>query len=134
MHTQRVFSLHRSPSHLSPQLRIFNAQGSDDKKFKLGEPPVAATRDINSQKSLNRPGPKTRRSTHVERPRTPKMKRDASLPNVIEKSNIYQVMGKGVKTDFQEVIAMEDEFKCYLRPVIEDEESGWGFVAGNINP
>lgn len=43
-------------------------------------------------------------------------------------------MGKGVKTDFQEVLAMEDEFKCYLRPVIEDEETGWSFVAGNINP
>lgn len=27
---------------------------------------------------------------------------------------------------------MEPEFKCYLRPVIEDNYDGWAFVANNL--
>lgn len=27
---------------------------------------------------------------------------------------------------------MENEFKCYLRPVIEDDQDGWGFLAANL--
>lgn len=44
------------------------------------------------------------------------------------------MIGKGVKTDLKDILSMEDEFRCFLRPVIEDEESGWGFIADNINP
>jgi len=29
-------------------------------------------------------------------------------------------------------LKMENEFKCYLRPVIEDDQDGWGFLAANL--
>ncbi len=36
-------------------------------------------------------------------------------------------------TSLKEILQLEEEFKCYLRPVIEDDENGWGFIAYNVN-
>jgi len=33
---------------------------------------------------------------------------------------------------FDEILPLESEFKCYIRPVIDDEEQGWGLIAANV--
>ena len=42
------------------------------------------------------------------------------LPDV-KNDNLYNVMGKNGITSLKEVLQLEEEFKCYLRPVIEDD-------------
>jgi hypothetical protein len=43
------------------------------------------------------------------------------------------VLGKSNKTNLEEVKALENEFKCYLRPVIEQgDHNGWSFLADNL--
>jgi len=32
----------------------------------------------------------------------------------------------------QEILELESEFKSYLRPVIEEDLSGWGFVTNSM--
>jgi len=59
-------------------------------------------------------------------------KRELSLPNVVKKESLYKVLNKGGKWDISEILELENEFKCYLRPVIEDTEEGWGFLAANL--
>ena len=33
---------------------------------------------------------------------------------------------------FDEILPLESEFKCYIRPVIDDDEQGWGLIAANV--
>ena len=54
------------------------------------------------------------------------------LPDV-KNDNLYNVMGKNGITSLKEVLQLEEEFKCYLRPVIEDDQNGWGFLAYNLS-
>ena len=45
---------------------------------------------------------------------------------------MYNVLGKGDKIELEDILKQEDEFKCYLRPVIEESVNGWGFIASNL--
>lgn len=42
-------------------------------------------------------------------------------------------MNKGGKHDYADIMSNEDEFRCYLRPIIEEENQGWGFIAQNVD-
>ena len=55
------------------------------------------------------------------------------VPSVVKKSNLYDVLGKGVMPDLNELLACEPEFKCYLRPIIQDELKAWNFLADNLS-
>lgn len=55
-----------------------------------------------------------------------------NLAPVVRKESLYSVLNKGGKWDIKDILPMEDEFKCYLRPVIEDPQEGWGFLAANL--
>lgn len=62
-----------------------------------------------------------------------KTKSEIKLPSLVKAQSIYDVIGKGKSQDLDELLAMEPEFKCYLRPVIEGDHKGWGFVAENFS-
>jgi hypothetical protein len=41
-------------------------------------------------------------------------------------------MNKTAKNSIEDLLRLENEFKTYLRPVIEDEKHGWQFLAANL--
>ena len=51
---------------------------------------------------------------------------------MIKSEALYDMLGKGKMHSLEELLSMEAEFKCYLRPVIQDGHSGWGFLASNL--
>ena len=42
-------------------------------------------------------------------------------------------MNKGGKTDLEELNQLQDEFRCFLRPIIEETNGGWEFIASHIS-
>jgi hypothetical protein len=46
---------------------------------------------------------------------------------------LYEIINKGGRTNLNELLKMESEFKCYIRPVIDDDYQGWGLVANNVS-
>ena len=32
----------------------------------------------------------------------------------------------------EDIIPLESEFKCYIRPIIDDDDKGWSFLAANM--
>jgi len=52
---------------------------------------------------------------------------------VITESTLNKVIGKREKPNLDELLENEPEFKCYLRPIIRDEQQGWNFLAENMS-
>lgn len=50
-------------------------------------------------------------------------------------ADLYSVMNKGGRWDLQDIKKLEQEFKCYIRPVLPNstQESGWAFLASSFD-
>jgi formiminotetrahydrofolate cyclodeaminase len=57
---------------------------------------------------------------------------EEKLPTVVTKTNLYSILGKAKKQSLKEILELESEFKSYLRPVIEEDQTGWGFITSSM--
>ena len=48
--------------------------------------------------------------------------------SVTKKSTIYNLIGKCTKTDLNQILELESEFKCYFRPLIQENQPGWNLI------
>lgn len=55
-------------------------------------------------------------------------------PQSTEKATLYSILDKGSMPRLDEILSLENEFRCYIRPVMPDLAQGWAFLAANLTP
>ena len=121
MQEQRLFTSNRTKSHIQLHLEVLMPSANDFSNV-VNQPKK-------QRLSLSQSKPVITNQTHGKQIDE---KIDLRLPPVIKSEAIYDVIGKGKKHNLDELLKLEPEFKCYLRPVIQDDYNGWAFLAHNL--